>query len=111
MDRDGVDGRLDVEDEGPAAGRPDVVEEGADRRRLPSPVGAEEAEGLALVHAEIDVHDSSMGAVGLRQLLLFLPARYCLPRRVLHLHPSRLLAKSNLLEIAIEQHKRRLLLN
>ena len=43
MDRDRVDGRLDAEHEGPAAGRPDEVEDRPDRGRL---AGAVRARGI-----------------------------------------------------------------
>ena len=49
MDGDRVLGRVDPEDRRPPARRADVVEQGADRRRLAGAVGAEEAERLALV--------------------------------------------------------------
>ncbi len=47
VDRDGIGGRVDAEDRGPARGRADVVEQGADGRRLAGAVRAEEAEGFA----------------------------------------------------------------
>ena len=45
-----------------------MVEQGADRRRLAGAVGAEEAEGLALVDVEVDVDDAAVDAVGLGEL-------------------------------------------
>ena len=69
VDRDRVDGRVDAEDARPPGRRPDVVEQGPDRRRLAGAVGAEEAERLALLDLEVDVDDAAVLAVRLGQLL------------------------------------------
>ncbi len=69
MDGDRVDGRLDAEDAGTPARRPDEVEQGADRRRLARAIGPEEAEDLALVDLEIDVDDPALRAVVLGEPL------------------------------------------
>ena len=69
MDGDRIGGRVDAEHRRPPARRADVVEQGADRRRLAGAVRAEEAEGLALVDGQVDVDDAPVRAVGLRQLL------------------------------------------
>src|SRR4029079_17048534 len=60
---------VDAEDRGPPARGADVVQQGPDRRRLAGAVGAEEAEGLALVDLEVQVDDPAMLAVGLGALL------------------------------------------
>src|SRR6266550_4575169 len=69
MDRDGIGSRLDAEDRRPAAGRPEVVEQDPDRRRLPGAVRAEKAERLALVDLEVDIDDATVRAVRLGELL------------------------------------------
>ena len=65
MDRDGIDGRVDAEDARSARRRPEVIEQRPDRRRLACAVGAEEAEGLALLDDQVDVDDAAMTAVRL----------------------------------------------
>ena len=69
VDGDRVGGRLDAEDARRAAGRPDEVEQGPDRRRLAGAVGPEEAEDLALARLQVDVDDAAVLAVGLGELL------------------------------------------
>src|SRR5258706_12105652 len=69
MDGDGISRRLDPEDGGPAAGRPEVVEQDPDRRRLAGAVRAKEAERLALGDLEVDIDDAAGRAVGLGELV------------------------------------------
>ena len=69
MDRDRVDGRLDAEHRGPAAGRTDEVEQDPHRRRLARAVGSEEPEDLALADLEVEVDDAAVRAVRLREAL------------------------------------------
>ena len=60
---------VDAEQLDPPARRPDQVEHQPDRRRLPGAVRAEEAEHLPGLDREIEVHDSALASVALRQAL------------------------------------------
>jgi hypothetical protein len=69
VDGNRLGGRVHPEDPGPATGRPDMVEERSDHRRLAGAVGPQKAECLALLDRQVHLHDPPMRAVELGQLL------------------------------------------
>src|SRR5674476_1296528 len=69
VDGDRVGRRFDAEDTRATRGRPDQVEEGADRGRLAGAVRAKEAEHLALRDGEVDLDDPAVFPVRLREPL------------------------------------------
>src|SRR6266545_4437936 len=79
VDGHGIHGRLDAEDESPAARRPDEIEQHADRGRLAGAVGPQEAECLAFVDLEVDVDDAAVRPVRLRELLELDDCRHVIP--------------------------------
>ncbi len=79
---DTIPRRIEAEDAEAPAGRPDQVEHEPDRRRLSGAVRTEEPEDLAGLDREVEIDDSPVLAVELRQLLGLQDLRHVVSQRL-----------------------------